>query len=532
MKKKALIVCAMLCMSIAFFGCLKPKSPDNIVPNSDQNKKNDQNKGIDVNKQIDLNKPKEDENKDKKQQIIDINLDKYPGVPVEVVRNIEKCNAGPPLDAEICLINAASSNKSEFPCTLISEEFKSRCFFEAGVAMSDYNVCMRITDPYLKDDCYNSIGKSLKNSKICKYIEDMTKKDDCYNGIGTFDTCKNIFEPKRRDQCYKGIAASSNDADICLKVSDTYKILEVNARDDCLKQINLANAGEKCNYFVDKTLSAECFKNAANVPDTNFSCNIVKDENAFDYCSAWYASKRGDVIGCYNLKYELKNSCIRYIADNLYGESTCPLINELKIRNECYFSYAFDFNSIERCIKIDGNTELKDKCIFETAKKLKNEDLCIGISKINLSLLEKCISDIALDTKDSRKCEKIQRDSPYVDCYAKIALDAKVPEVCDKVQRKEMKSLKYSGTEQCYNRYAVAMKDDKYCLPIQRSLFVKECQQNVKVALTCVNDDKKCDPRVCTYKLDPNSWYNTDTDCTQEIVEKYVKQGIVPFDLE
>ncbi|MEM4256904.1 MAG: hypothetical protein QXD98_00945 [Candidatus Diapherotrites archaeon] len=506
---------------LLFSGCAKKKedAPDLNIPFlPSQEKNNDQNQpqvNADQNNPVELtdqNKPGKEEKKEPETY------------DPALLKSIEDCLLKETqLQVDLCLIEVAKSKKNDLPCERISRELSDRCFYSAGVEMQKHLICEKIKDQVFRDNCYKDIGKALKDNDVCKKVFDLQKRDECYSSSISFQNCKLIFDQSKRDSCFSDLAKSLNDPNVCNNVSQRFERFEGEEkgqyfRDRCLNNFSDLN-GENCFLWTDSTKRANCFYNADDISTKNIDCSKAQDENSILGCELWIASSHGDTAKCYDFPYSVSLTCIDRIVNKYYEAGACDRIRQYQKRNSCYYNLAIDKNDFLFCQRIDGNNMLKNNCYGEIAFMHKNEDICFNMDKISTELIENCIKKIALETNDTSKCERIQRDVAYINCYVGLAVKNSLHELCEKTTRETMRTLDYSSKEQCYKSYAVATKDYSMCKKISRLFLQNQCNEEVNIAITCIDGDGKCDPKVCTYLGDSLGKNNYDNDCTEEQVK-------------
>lgn len=513
MKNHIFLAACLFCF-ILVLGCAK-KLPDNPINNF-----------IDQNMNTDLAKPVVDQNNDAlqpKQEVVTPKKDE-PVVP-SLGPDIDKCLLdNTPIKADLCIIGLAKTSKSDMPCTKISKDLKERCYYEAGIASLNKQICGKLTETLLKDNCFEEVGKQTKDADSCRNVSDISKRDDCYSKIPDFEICKTIFEPAKRDGCYFDLANSLKDIDVCQKISARYDSGSYK-RDTCYKNLLQTDSnGEFCFNYMSDPLKSECFSKAKNNPQKPVDCSALADENAAQSCYMWVATATGETEKCYDLPYSIQAQCVDKIVISNPSAKGCANIQKSARKNDCFYNLAKQLTNLAICKEIDGNSAMRDDCFSKIAISQGKENDCFEISKGNPTGLEKCVTKIALASNDNRKCERIQRDAAYVSCYMELALKNNLPEVCLKSTRDTMKTMAYSSSENCFNAYAIKTKDPNICEKIPHSRFVADCKRSVTIEVTCINGDGTCDTDVCTYNGDPAGNRNYDTDCTKSQVEQAIAE--------
>lgn len=145
-------------------------------------------------------------------------------------------------------------------------------------------------------------------------------------------------------------------------------------------------------------------------------------------------------------------------------------------RDLCIIDYVSANNDTSFCDTSDVN----DQCIKIVAVNTKNSTLCEGL---NGDWKDNCFLEIFLEVDDGSNCYKIKDNYKRSVCYYDIAPRENFM-LCNSVVDTALQT-------DCYEGYAYAERDDKYCEMIFDTVFVQtNCYR--KVARLTMNETK-CD---------------------------------------
>ncbi len=406
-----------------------------------------------------------------------------------------------------CLMALAKERKSETPCKEMTLLPIDKCYFDLAIETESEIYCIRINeDTSMKNDCFKELAKSTNDELLCNKIQENQKlSDECFESVATEnddgDVCANIFDPQTRDYCYISVVDATDNYELCNKVS-----VRKDGKDylpDKCRNYGKDLEGELCAKIISDQLRAECFEGADNIPSNKMDCNF-SDSNSMNNCNYWYATNTGDLNYCFNLNDKRLEECMNLAIEiDATSEKCATLPGEYyEIRNECYKNVAISELDSEVCSKISKSRE-KEKCIMEIAVATEESELCYK----TLNERDLCLSRVALELGDYTICEKVGTDQSYYKCFAEIAMSFGAPEICSKAERTKMRKLPYAGKEYCYEEYAINSQDTKTCEKISYSSLENSC---IEIIETCVDGDGECDEDVCDFTNDndcksPNS---------------------------
>lgn len=109
----------------------------------------------------------------------------------------------------------------------------------------------------------------------------------------------------------------------------------------------------------------------------------------------------------------------------------------------CYVSYAKAENDLSHCDKA-AHEGVRYQCYAIYAEYSKSPEICHKIpstSEDHRSLIDACLSDVAIKTHNSNLCEKIKTSGLRDSCYFKLAKNLNKTVFCENIQDAGLKSM-------------------------------------------------------------------------------------------
>lgn len=381
------------------------------------------------------------------------------------------------LQKDLCILDYAKQKNDYIACKLLTELKPDSCYKEVASKTQNSAICLEIADQGIADECYNSVALALNDAKICNNILDTDKKSTCINSLslGEIQQCYSISDQKDKDTCILNIAVKNLDYLSCKKI--TYSIDKDSYRDRCLDQIyEKVKEKELCPIYIDQNKEDSCYKEVAlNLSDKTLCSNIV-DANTRNLCTFEINKKEQSIEACSELAdSDLKQSCYKEIADTNSNLTVCTLLSSYLSKDQCYYGIAVTNTDSAQCQNI-FSIDTKNYCYKGIAVDTNNHFLCTELSTKNIEDRFNCISEIALNSLDTGKCEDISSLNFYIECFSDIAVFLKEQSLCESI--KERAGLQYNIQDYCYYNYAEETKDSTACMQIRNSTFQNDCDVN------------------------------------------------------
>lgn len=415
-----------------------------------------------------------------------------PAVQVNVAEQLQKaigeCKKQPKvLEADSCLVGLAKEKQSDEPCRNLELFSKDECRYQVALITKDEVLCGKMTDRAKKNSCLEVVGKATNKMELCRIIQENSKVfDSCADPVAranaSREECNSVIDKKTRDGCLSFVAEKQGDTKTCGDISPSFDGQSY-ARDKCYEVADKNKAGETCFLLLGKPAREKCFLNAANVPDKNTGCDAFADTESLNSCYYWVGSKTKNPEVCYRIDAnKLSSECAEKIVSAPPSDSVCGEITDYRAKNRCLINAALDTNSVETCSTITSEPGARNNCLKKVAIKTEDASACEKIARNDRTTRDECFSGVALDSKTPEFCEKVYDDNAYYTCFSKIALNYSQPSICGLAKRTEFNSLPYSGSEYCYNNYAVKKKEPLVCEKIIVPSLRENCKADAKKA--------------------------------------------------
>lgn len=266
---------------------------------------------------------------------------------------------------EGCLYDLAKITLDESLCEEINSSFiRNSC----KAIVNNNKVYCDILEPSLRDLCYTTLDNYLNQRAIiendvyyCGLIDDERISSNCYTIVGNkefydystaYTVCERFdFEYNNTDyqeifSCYAYHVKKGNDV-VCNTTDNVVNLTKV-FFDECEA---LVDDDLTYCYDLNSTERDRCFAHFAYLNTNPLICRDAADR---DECLSIIGKYFGIIDFCEDIGLRtLKNSCV-------YSVSTQCLI---RVWGDCEWSY---------CDLITDNKGLKDACIFNVLKRLKD----------------------------------------------------------------------------------------------------------------------------------------------------------------
>lgn len=289
----------------------------------------------------------------------------------------------------------------------------------------------------------------------------------CYTNLAKLQKDTKICDKINRSEndrysCYTRVAEVLGESAICSKIPNLYE-----------KQCYI----EIAKFFKDPLI---CAKMAEIMYTSDIISISIQD---ISQCFVGVAEIQKDFQVCEEIQ--------KYSLSGVFG---------------CYKKVGGAFKSFDVCENLQSNSLLPEKikhCKFGAAVALQDINLCEKVYNKT-----KCLSDIAIISKNPMICEQIYVDNSSHDlndqytkdrCYLGTAVEQKDPRICEKIKIITIK-------EECYEAVAAAPQSiffyGKIASPDKNIMNIKECENIVDPD----SRDRKCiidlaqnfaDPQIC-----------------------------------
>ncbi|MGC8648729.1 MAG: hypothetical protein ACP5UN_00710 [Candidatus Micrarchaeia archaeon] len=288
-----------------------------------------------------------------------------------------------------CIYNVALKTNNINECNEISKNsnYSINCYLNLTNKTKNVGICSALSMPYSGDCIYNLLNASnFSDITLCNKIQNQTYlamcKDMYYfeNAVNSksdvlcsnmsnktsYITMMSLLEMKNKNIISKQSSLNST------SYSDSIEFLNFTPRDYCYYDIaNESNNPQICNNInvaLYKNLCSSAFEKAPEAPNINFTapnataaCANNKNSTMIAECNTLYllnsAADTGNISTCNEInktKYPgLADMCVYNVALKNMNESTCNLIENKTLENNCNNSILFTKNAI---IQIDKLT--------------------------------------------------------------------------------------------------------------------------------------------------------------------------------
>lgn len=179
--------------------------------------------------------------------------------------------------------------------------------------------------------------------------------------------------------------------------------------------------------------SSQCAYQAARLGGNEKFCLYV-DEKVEGYgsfgttfnrgdCYFAVARKKGDISLCEFIEgtritiEPQKDYCISLIATDKKDGVLCNEIEDLSMRNSCYYDIGWRTKNTSLCDKIIEDKNRKDSCYREIAVTESNSSLCEKVESV--SYRDECFKSVAVYAGNSSLCNKISEDKKEA-CFTEV----------------------------------------------------------------------------------------------------------------
>ena len=177
-------------------------------------------------------------------------------------------------------------------------------------------------------------GPAKQSSIDCESLTQQDEKDMCYHDLayerGDVSLCGKIYHAGKKDDCFLMVATVTNKSSFCERISDS------DFRNWCIGSIAISlNDVMICDEIVDSNWMKWCH---ATIKGDASICKEINDYRWYDTCHSWVAVATNESSICEKdiQNQSLRDECLHEVNKNLKDPGICDKITNQVLKDSCY----------------------------------------------------------------------------------------------------------------------------------------------------------------------------------------------------